>query len=246
MRTGISDSTMDLLDPEVTIRVLIVDDHAMVRQGLRTFLELHDEVSADDPSALPIEVVGEAANGVEAVDLARRLQPDVVLLDLVMPGMDGIEATPRIIEDSPHSRVIILTSFGEEDKVFPAIRAGAQGYLLKDIAPDDLVEAVRAAYVGQVQLHPDIARKLMLAVSTREDSLASQPEAPFGELTERELEVLRLIARGFNNREIAEKLVISAKTVKTHVSSILGKLHLEDRTQAAIYALRHGLAPDEA
>jgi len=231
---------MDLLDPKVAISLLIVDDHAVVRQGLRTFLELQD-----DPSALPIEVVGEAANGAEAVDLARRLQPDVVLLDLVMPGMDGIEATPKIIENSPHSRVIILTSFGEEDRVFPAIRAGAQGYLLKDIAPGDLVQAVRAAYLGQVQLHPDIARTLLLAVAAKEELPASQQAPPFKELTERELEVLRLIAGGFNNREIAEKLVISAKTVKTHVSSILGKLHLEDRTQAAIYALRHGLAPDE-
>jgi NarL family two-component system response regulator LiaR len=232
---------MELLDPEVTIRVLIVDDHAVVRQGLRTFLELQD-----DPSALPIEVVGEAANGVEAVELARRLQPDVVLLDLVMPEMDGIEATPKIIEDTPHSRVIILTSFGEEHRVFPAIRAGAQGYLLKDIAPDDLVQAVRAAYLGQVQLHPDIARTLMLAVAAKEESPASQPAPPFEELTERELEVLCLIAEGLNNREIADRLVISPKTVKTHVSSILSKLHLEDRTRAAIYALRHGLAPDQA
>jgi NarL family two-component system response regulator LiaR len=233
-------------DPKEAIKVLIVDDHAVVRQGLRTFLELQDNVSSDDPSALPIQVVGEAANGAEAVKLARDLRPDVVLLDLVMPEMDGIEATPKIIADSPRSRVIILTSFGEEDRVFPAIRAGAQGYLLKDIAPDDLVQAVRAAHLGQVQLHPDIARTLMLAVAAKEQSPAGQPAAPFEELTERELEVLRLIAGGFNNREIAEKLVISTKTVKTHVSNILGKLHLEDRTQAAIYALRHGLAPDEA
>ena len=240
MSTDISESSTDPLDPKDTIRVLIVDDHAVVRQGLRTFLELQD-----DPSTLPIEVVGEAANGVEAVDLARCLQPDVVLLDLVMPGMDGIEATPKIIEDSPHSRVIILTSFGEEDKVFPAIRAGAQGYLLKDIAPDDLVRAVRAAYLGQVQLHPEVARKLMSAVAAKEEPSARRVPGSPEELTERELEVLRLIAGGFNNREIADKLVISDKTVKTHVSSILSKLHLGDRTQAAIYALRHGLAPDE-
>jgi NarL family two-component system response regulator LiaR len=246
MSMGISESNVDPLELEDRIRVLIVDDHAVVRQGLRTFLELQDDVSSDDPSVLPIEVVGEAADGVEAVKLARNLRPDVVLLDLVMPEMDGIEATPKIIEHSPHSRVIILTSFGEEDRVFPAIRAGAQGYLLKDIAPDDLVQAVRAAHLGQVQLHPDIARTLMLAVAEKEESVASKPAAPFGELTEREVEVLSLIAGGFNNREIAEKLVISTKTVKTHVSNILGKLHLEDRTQAAIYALRHGLAPDEA
>ncbi len=143
-----------------TIRVLIVDDHAVVRQGLRTFLELQD-----DPTSLAIEVVGEAADGVQAAELACRLQPDVILLDLVMPVMGGIEAIPRIIETSPRSRVIILTSFGEEDKLLPAIRAGAQGYLLKDIPPNELVQAVRAAYLGKVQLHPDIARTLMAAVA---------------------------------------------------------------------------------
>jgi two-component system, NarL family, response regulator LiaR len=227
-------------DPLHRITVLIVDDHAVVRQGLTTFLELQD-----DPSSYPIQVVGQAANGVEAVALAARLQPDVVLLDLIMPEMDGIAATSRILENSPGSRVIILTSFGEEEKVFPAIRAGAQGYLLKDIAPDDLARAVRAAYSGQVQLHPDIARKLMMAVAATQQAPAGSPAAPHSDLTERELAVLRLIAGGLNNREIADRLVISDKTVKTHVSSILSKLHLEDRTQAAIYALRHGLAPDE-
>ena len=246
-----SKPAIDQPDPKEKIKVLIVDDHAVVRQGLRTFLELHGDpspagASSDDVSALPIEVVGEAANGAQAVDLAGRFQPDVVLLDLVMPGMDGIQATPRITETSPCSRVIILTSFGEEDKVIPAVRAGAQGYLLKDIPPDELVKAVRAAYLGQVQLHPDVARKLMSAVAAKEEPPAGGPhQAAVDELTGRELEVLGLIARGFNNREIAEKMVISEKTVKTHVSSILGKLHLEDRTQAAIYALRHGLAADE-
>jgi len=241
-----SEPGINSLPIEGKIRVLIVDDHAVVRQGLRTFLELQNDRPPGDPSALPIEVVGEAANGVQAVVLARRFQPDVVLLDLVMPEMDGIQATPKIIEASPHSRVIILTSFGEEDKVFPAIRAGAQGYLLKDIAPDDLVRAVRAAYLGHVQLHPDIARKLMSAVATKEEPPETSAPTSLEALTEREVEVLRLIAAGLNNREIADRLVISDKTVKTHVSNILSKLHLEDRTQAAIYALRHGLAPDGA
>jgi NarL family two-component system response regulator LiaR len=228
------------VEPGETIRVLIVDDHAVVRQGLRTFLELQD-----DKPAPAIEVAGEAANGLEAVELARRLRPDVVLLDLVMPGLDGVQATARIVECSPDSRVLILTSFGEEDKVFPAIRAGAQGYLLKDIAPDELVRAVRAVYLGQVQLHPDVAKKLMSAVADKEEAAPSQPPAPFAELTEREVEVLRLIAEGLNNREIADRLIISAKTVKTHVSSILSKLDLQDRTQAAIYALRHNLDLDQ-
>lgn len=245
MGTHVLESAMSRPDPEETITVLIVDDHAVVRQGLRTFLELQDGVSPGDPTALPIEVVGEAANGVEAVELAGHFQPDVVLLDLVMPEMDGIEATPKIVENSPRSRVIVLTSFGEEDKVFPAIRAGAQGYLLKDIPPNELVQAVRAAYLGQVQLHPEVARKLMSAVAVTEEPPDSRAPAPLGELTERELEVLRLIAEGLNNREIAERLIISDKTVKTHVSSILSKLHLEDRTQAAIYALRHGLSTDQ-
>jgi NarL family two-component system response regulator LiaR len=245
MGTHPLESARNRPDPEETITVLIVDDHAVVRQGLRTFLELQDDVSPGDLTTLPIEVVGEAANGVEAVELARRSQPDVVLLDLVMPEMDGIEAAPKILDESPHSRIIILTSFGEEDKVFPAIRAGAQGYLLKDIPPNELVQAVRAAYFGQVQLHPEVARKLMSAVAAKEEPPDSRAPTSLGELTERELEVLRLIAEGLNNREIAEKLVISDKTVKTHVSNILSKLHLEDRTQAAIYALRHGLATDE-
>jgi NarL family two-component system response regulator LiaR len=222
------------------IRVLIVDDHAMVRQGLRTFLELQDA------SSLPIEVIGEAVNGVQAVELARSTQPNIILLDLMMPEMDGIQATSRIMEYSPNSRVIILTSFGEEDKVLPAIRAGAQGYLLKDIPPDELVQAVREVYLGRVQLHPDVAKKLMSAVAAKEEPKASHATTPSEEgLTDRERDVLHLIADGMNNRAIAEKLVISEKTVKTHVSNILSKLHLDDRTQAAIYALRHGLTTDK-
>jgi NarL family two-component system response regulator LiaR len=222
------------------IRVLIVDDHAMVRRGLRTFLELQNS------SAPPIEVVGEAANGLEAVKAALAVHPDIVLLDLVMPEMDGIQATSRILEGSPQTRVIILTSFGEEDKVMPAIRAGAQGYLLKDIPPDELVQAVREVHLGRVKLHPEIAKKIMAAVASDQKPTAGREAAPARDgLTEREQEVLRLIADGRNNREIAEKLVISEKTVKTHVSSILGKLHLDDRTQAAIYALRHGFSADK-
>lgn len=227
--------------PGDKIRVVIVDDHAMVRQGLRTFLELQDTF------ALPIEVIGEAVNGVEAVELAKKTQPDIVLLDLVMPQMDGIQATSKILECSPHSRVIILTSFGEEDKVLPAIRAGAQGYLLKDIPPNELVQAVREVYLGKVQLHPAVAQKLMQAVATKKEEPTTSHAGPRSDdgLTEREQEVLQLIADGRNNREIAAKLVISEKTVKTHVSNILSKLNLDDRTQAAIYALRHGLTTEK-
>ncbi len=215
--------------PVQRITVLIVDDHAVVRQGLRTFLELQDDMV----------IVGEAANGLEAIEAAKRHQPAIVLLDLVMPKLGGVEATPQIIAVSPDSRVIILTSFGENDQVLPALRAGAQGYLLKDIPPGELVQAVREAYQGKVQLHPDVARKLMSAIAAKEPT--SPPPAVEPDLTERELEVLRLLAQGLNNHEIAQQLVISEKTVKTHVSNILGKLHLEDRTQAAIYALKRGL-----
>jgi NarL family two-component system response regulator LiaR len=224
-----SQPTGETADPIAAgkIKVLIVDDHAVVRQGLRTFLELQTD----------IEIVGEAANGLEAIECARQHQPDIVLLDLVMPKLGGVEATPKIVAVSPNARVIILTSFGENDQVFPAIRAGAQGYLLKDIPPKELIQAVRDVYQGKVQLHPDVAKKLMSAIATKE------PAPPPAEtvLTERELEVLRLLAKGLNNHEIARQLTISEKTVKTHVSNILGKLQLEDRTQAAIYALKQGL-----
>jgi NarL family two-component system response regulator LiaR len=216
------------------IKVLLVDDHAVVRQGLRTFLELQDDMT----------IVGEAANGLEAIEQARQCQPDIVLLDLMMPKMGGVEATPQIIAASLQSRVIILTSFGEDDQVIPAIRAGAQGYLLKDIPPRDLVQAVREAYQGKTQLHPDVAKKLMSAVAASSVTATTAPTAsasPEPDLTERELEVLKLIAQGMNNQQIAQQLTISEKTVKTHVSNILSKLHVEDRTQAAIYAVKKGL-----
>ncbi|MCU0486266.1 MAG: response regulator transcription factor [Anaerolineales bacterium] len=219
------------------IRVLLVDDHAVVRQGLRMFIEMQEDM----------EVVGEGTNGIEAVELADRLSPDVILLDLAMPQLDGVEATQRIMAQNPNARVLILTSFGEDDKIFPSIRAGAQGYLLKDIQPRDLVQAIRETYQGKAQLHPDIARRLMAAVS---GAAPIRPEKPMAlpqdlqGLTEREREVLNLIARGLNNREIAEKMVISEKTVKTHVSNLLDKLGLEDRTRAAIWALKHGLGSE--
>ena len=213
------------------IRVLIVDDHQVVRQGLRTFLELHDDIA----------VVGEAGDGSAALEMIRRLEPDVVLMDLVMPGLDGIAATRQAVALYPRTRVIALTSFAEDDKVFPAIEAGASSYLLKDVSPDALVEAIRAVYRGEARLHPDIARKLMQATRVAHQASGEAP-ALAGDLTDREREVIRLVARGCSNHEIAQTLVISEKTVKTHISHILGKLNLEDRTQLAIYAIKHGLA----
>jgi NarL family two-component system response regulator LiaR len=210
------------------IKVLIVDDHQVVRQGLRTFLELHEDIS----------VIGEAEDGRKAVELVRQLEPDVVLMDLVMPHMDGITATQQVRALGSATKVIALTSFSEDDKVFPAIQAGAASYLLKDVSPDDLVEAIRAVHHGEARLHPDIARKLMQQVSQMR---TSPQEDSVEELTEREREVICLIAVGRNNREIAQELFISEKTVKTHVSNILSKLNLEHRTQLAIYAIKNKL-----
>jgi NarL family two-component system response regulator LiaR len=212
--------------PDV-ISVLIADDHPFVRHGLRTYLETLDDM----------DVVGEAADGTEAVELAAQLLPDVVLMDLVMPELDGIEATRRIKDASPATRVIALTSFDDDEKVFPAIKAGAAGYLLKDVRPAELAEAVRKASRGEALLAPSVAARLMHEV-------AGERAEPSG-LTDRELDVLRLIARGLPNKQIAAELVVSEKTVKTHVSNILAKLHLADRTQAALYAVREGLAPLE-
>lgn len=214
----------------VKIKVLIVDDHQVVRQGLRTFLELHEDIS----------VIGEAGDGMTAVEMVRRLGPDIVLMDLVMPGLDGIAATRQVKALGTRTQVIALTSFTEDDKVFPAIQAGASSYLLKDVSPDALVEAIRAAQRGEPRLHPNIARKLMQQVAHQTGQGVEEP-AHIEELTERERDVTRLVAHGRSNSEIAEALVISDKTVKTHVSNILSKLNLQDRTQLAIYALKNGL-----
>lgn len=213
-----------------TISVLIVDDHPVVRRGLRTFLELHEDV----------RVVAEASNGSDAVSLAEELVPDVVLMDLVLPDLDGIEATRRIRSVSPSTRVIVLTSFADDDKVFPAIKAGATAYLLKDAEPQQLVEAVRLASRGEPLLHPKIAARLMQEVTAESEQEAVE------DLTARELQVLRLLAQGLTNKLIAGELVVSEKTVKTHVSNILAKLHLSHRTQAALYAVRRGLAEPPA
>ena len=216
-----------------TIKVLIVDDHQVVRQGLKTFLDLQDDVA----------VIGEAADGLTAVDLVAELRPDVVLMDIVMPRLDGIEATRRIKELDTGVGVIVLTSFAGDEQVVPAIEAGASSYLLKDVTPEDLVDAVRAVYQGEPRLHPDALRKVMeAATAAHPGGVRRDSGAPPGDLTERELEVIRLVARGRSNREIADECFISEKTVKTHIGHILAKLELKDRTQLAIYAIRHGLA----
>jgi NarL family two-component system response regulator LiaR len=210
------------------IRVLIADDHAVVRRGLRTFLELQDD----------IEVVGEAEDGEEAVAAVEELAPDVVLMDLVMPRVDGIEAIRQIRERRPATRVIALTSFLDDDKLFPAVRAGAAGSLLKDVQPQELVSAIRTVHGGESLLHPAAAARRMAQVA----SDGERPD-PGAQLTPREREVLALLARGLPNKVIARDLGVSEKTVKTHVSNLLGKLGLTDRTQAALYAVREGLVP---
>ena len=216
---------------EARISVLIVDDHEVVRQGLRTFLELHED----------IEVVGEAAEGAAAVGLVDGLHPDVVLMDLVMPGLDGVAATRKVLELSPDTKVIVLTSFAGDNEVFPAIQAGATSYLLKDVSPEELVASIRAVHRGEPRLHPDVARRLMSAMRESATPPGSEALTDVDQLTEREREVVRLVAQGRSNRDIATEFFISEKTVKTHVSHILAKLDLKDRTQLAIFAIKHGL-----
>ncbi|CAL9614485.1 MULTISPECIES: response regulator [Streptomyces] len=208
------------------VKVLLVDDHQVVRRGLRTFLEVQDD----------IEVVGEAADGAEGVARAEELRPDIVLMDIKMPGMDGIDALRRLRELGNPARVLIVTSFTEQRTVVPALRAGAAGYVYKDVDPDALAGAIRSVHAGHVLLQPEVADALL----AREEAGGGQGRG--GSLTEREREVLGLIADGRSNREIARALVLSEKTVKTHVSNILMKLDLADRTQAALWAVRHGVA----
>jgi NarL family two-component system response regulator LiaR len=208
------------------IRILIADDHAVVRHGLRALITTEPD----------LELVGEAADGVEAVNLHARLNPDVTLMDMAMPRKTGLEAIIDIMRANPQARILVLTSFAEDEQVFPAIKAGATGYMLKDTAPRELLQAIRDVHCGQVSLHPTIARKLVGELKRPADlPLVEDP------LTEREVQVLALVARGMANQEIADKLFIGERTVRTHISNILGKLHLANRTQAALYAQREGL-----
>jgi two-component system, NarL family, response regulator LiaR len=214
-----------------SISVLLVDDHAMVRSGVKAFLVTQPDLS----------VVGEAGSGEEAIRLAGQLIPDVILMDLIMPDMDGVETTRRVKQVSPRSQVVVLTSYHEDEHIFPALRAGALSYILKDVSAEELASVVRKAAVGEAILHPRVAARVIKELQgKREDALN-----PFTELSERELEVLKLIADGMSNAEMAAKLVLSEKTIKGHVSNILSKLHLVDRTQAAVYAWREGVVRKE-
>ena len=209
------------------IGVLLVDDHALVRKGVRALLRTEPDIA----------VVGEAGDGDAAVAAAERLRPDVILMDLVMPGTDGIEAIRRIVARQPGARIVVVTSFATDAKVFPAIRAGALSYLLKDSEPEDLVRAIRQAHRGEPALHPAIAKSVLQELGRpKERDLTTDP------LTERELEVLKHVAAGLSNQQIADALSVSEATIRTHVSSILAKLHLASRLQAALYALREGIA----
>jgi NarL family two-component system response regulator LiaR len=211
---------------ESAIRVLVVDDHAIVRKGIRALLaEIED-----------IQVVGEAGDGKEAITRADALSPDVILMDLVMPVMDGIEATRQITKHESSPRILVLTSFASDDKVFPAIKAGALGYLLKDSEPADLVQAIQQVHRGEPSLQPSIAQKVL-----QELRRPAAPQPTPEPLTQREMEVLRLVAKGLSNPEIAQRLVVTEATVRTHVSHILSKLHLANRVQATLYALQEGI-----
>jgi NarL family two-component system response regulator LiaR len=210
-----------------TIKILIADDHALVRKGLITLL-------ASEPG---IEVVGEAADGVEVVWKARSLKPDVILLDMLMPRQNGLEAIEQIKGENPQARILVISSFADDQMVFPAIKAGALGYLLKDSSPQQLLQAIQDVYKGESSLHPTIALKLI-----RELNRSSELPPTGDPLTERELVILKLVAQGLSNQEIAERLVISERTVGNHIGNILSKLHLANRTQAALYALREGIA----
>lgn len=209
------------------IRVMIADDHAIVRKGMRAMLEIVPDIM----------LAGEAENGRQAVNMAKQIHPDVILMDLVMPELDGIQAIQLIKEDQPSARILVLTTFAGEDKIFPAIKAGALGYHLKDSRPDELIEAIRLVHRGESALHPVIARKVLQELSRPSE----QPPTP-DPLTAREHEVLQLVAQGKTNFDIAAELVISEATVRTHVSHIMDKLHLASRTQVALYALREGIA----
>ncbi len=212
------------------IRVLIVDDHEIVRKGIRALLAIkHD-----------IQVIGEARDGMEAVTQTKALHPDVILMDLMMPKMNGIQATSEITGGQPGSRVLILTSFAADEQVFPAIKAGALGYLLKDSGPQELVQAIRQVFRGEPSLDPSVARKVLNELSNP----SQKPLTP-DPLTAREMEILKLVAQGKSNKDIAENLVIAEETVHTHVSNILNKLHLASRTQAALFALKEGIASVE-
>ena len=218
------------------IRVLLVDDHAIVRDGIRSLMKTQTD----------IEVAGEANNGRDAVSMVETLRPDVVLMDLVMPGMDGIEAIRLIVDGQPESRILVLTSFSAEDKVFPAIKAGAMGYLLKDCDSEELVRAIHQVHRGESSLHPKVARMLLQEMAAGGPPSGREPSPPHERpavdpLTGRELEVLKLVAQGKTNREIADELIVAEGTVRTHVSNILSKLHLASRTQATLFALREGL-----
>ncbi len=212
---------------ETKIRILIVDDHAVVRKGIRALLATEND----------LDVIGEAVDGQEAVALYGELDPDLLLLDLIMPKVNGIEVIKKIKGDHPQAKILVLTSFAADDQVFPAIKAGALGYLLKDTEPDDLINAIRQVYRGESSLSPAVARKVLEEVfHPAEKPLSPDP------LTRREVDVLQVLAKGKSNRDIAEELTISETTVRTHVSNILGKLHLASRTEAALYALKEGMA----